>query len=129
MKELAIGEVARQSGLKVSAIRYYESLGLLPPIRRIHGHRRYNPDVLERLAFIQTVQQVGFDLSQILDLVKAFETSNSPVSLCQTMARRKLAEVDKLLARLNNIRHTLAQSLNCECADLNECAYTLNIAK
>lgn len=129
MKELAIGEVARQSGLKVSAIRYYESLGLLRPIRRIHGHRRYNPEVLERLAFIQTVQQVGFDLSQIKELVKAFETSNSPVALCQTMARRKLVEVDKLLARLKNIRHTLAQSLNCECADLNECAYTLNIAK
>lgn len=127
MKELAIGEVAQQSGLKVSAIRYYESLGLLPIARRVHGHRRYNPDILERLAFIQTVQQVGFDLSQILDLVKAFETSNSPVALCQQMARRKLAEVDKLLAHLKKIRHTLAQSLDCDCADLNECAYTLKV--
>ena len=127
MKELAIGEVARQSGLKVSAIRYYESLGLLPTARRVHGHRRYNADIFDRLAFIQTVQQVGFDLSQILDLVKAFETSNSPVALCQEMARRKLAEVDKLISRLKEVRHTLAQSLNCDCADLNECAYTLKI--
>lgn len=127
MKELAIGEIARQSGLKVSAIRYYESLGLLPTARRVHGHRRYDVDILERLAFIQTVQQVGFDLSQILELVKAFETRNSPVALCQEMARRKLAEVDKLVTQLNEIRETLAQSLNCECADLNECAYTLKI--
>lgn len=129
MKELAIGEVARRSGLKISAIRYYESLGLLSPARRVHGHRRYNSEVFERLAFIQTVQQVGFDLSQILDLVKAFETSNSPVALCQEMARQKLIEVDKLLAQLKNVRRTLAESLNCDCANLNECAYTLNVSK
>lgn len=127
MKELSIGEAARQSGLKVSAIRYYESVGLLSPARRLHGHRRYSPDVLERLAFIQTVRQVGFNLSQIADLVKAFETRQSPIALCQEMARQKLAEVDKLLVRLTNVRQTLAQSLDCDCADLNECAYTLNI--
>lgn len=129
MKEFNIGEVARQSGLKVSAIRYYESLGLLPTARRVHGHRRFKPDVFERLAFIQTVQQVGFNLGQILELIKAFETSDSPVALCQGMARQKLAEVDKIISRLKNIRRTLAGSLNCECADLNECAYTLNVTK
>lgn len=127
MKELAIGEVARQSGLKVSAIRYYESLGLLPAARRVHGHRRYETDILERLAFIRTVQQVGFDLTQILELINAFETSDSPAALCREMARRKLAEVDKVLANLKEIRKTLAQSLNCECINLNECAYTLNV--
>lgn len=129
MKEFAIGEVARQSGLKVSAIRYYESLGLLPPAQRVHGHRRYGADIFERLAFIQTVQQVGFDLSQILALIRAFEKNNSPVALCQEMARQKLAEVDKLLARLKKVRRTLAQSLNCECADLKECAYTLKVVE
>lgn len=129
MKELNIGEVARQSGLKVSAIRYYESLGLLPTARRVHGHRRFKPDVFERLAFIQTVQQVGFNLGQILELIKAFETSDSPVALCQGMARQKLAEVDNLIAQLKNVRRTLAESLNCDCADLNECAYTLNITR
>lgn len=129
MKELTIGEVSRLAGLNISAIRYYESLGLLSPVRRVHGHRRYNSDVLERLAFIRTVRQVGFDLSQICDLVRAFETSDSPVALCQEMARRKLAEVDKLLARLKKVRRTLAESLNCDCANLNECAYTLNVTE
>ena len=129
MKELAIGEVARLSGLNISAIRYYESLGLLAPVRRVHGQRRYHHDVLERLSFIQTVRQVGFDLKQILELIKAFETSNSPVTLCQEMARQKLKEVDIILHRLKNVRRTLAQSLNCECESLNECAFTLNIIK
>lgn len=129
MKELAIGEVARLSGLNISAIRYYESLGLLAPTRRVHGHRRYNLDILERLAFIQTVQQVGFDLTQIHQLIQAFETSNSPVTLCQGMARQKLAEVDKLIFQLKKVRRTLADSLDCECANLNECAYTLNLSK
>ena len=129
MKELAIGEIARLSGVNISAIRYYESLGLLAPARRISGQRRYHQDVLERLSFIQTVQKVGFDLKQILELIKAFETSNSPVTLCQGMARQKLAEVDKLISRLKKVRRTLADSLDCECADLNECAFTLNLSK
>lgn len=129
MEELTIGEVAHRAGINISAIRYYESLGLLSPARRVHGHRRYHLDILERLAFIQTVQQVGFDLSQIHDLVRAFETRDSPVTLCQQMARRKLAEVDQALSRLKNIRRTLAQSLNCNCASLTECAYTLNVTK
>lgn len=129
MKELAIGEVARLSGLNISAIRYYESLGLLAPSRRVSGQRRFHQDVLERLTFIQTVQQVGFDLNQILDLIKAFETSNSPVILCQGMARQKLKEVDAILNRLKKVRRTLAESLDCECADLKECAFTLNIIK
>ncbi len=116
-------------GNHISAVRYYESLGLLSPARRVHGHRRYQLDVLERLAFIRTVQQVGFDLGQIHELVRAFETSDSPVALCQEMARRKLAEVDKVLSRLKNIRRTLAQSLNCNCASLAECAYTLNVTE
>lgn len=129
MEELTIGEVARRAGINISAIRYYESLGLLSPARRVHGHRRYHLDVLERLAFIQTVQQVGFDLSQIFNLVKAFETSNSPVALCQEIARQKLMEVDKLLTRLKSVRRTLAQSLNCNCGTIAECAYTLNVNK
>lgn len=129
MKELNIGEVARRSGLKVSAIRYYESLGLLPNARRIHGHRRFQPDVFERLVFIRTLQKVGFDLEQILHLTKAFETSDAPAALCRGMARQKLAEVDKLIHALKIVRRTLADSLDCECANINECAYTLNTAK
>ena len=129
MEELAIGEVARRARLNISAIRYYETLGLLSSARRVHGHRRYHPDVLERLAFIRTVQQVGFDLGQIRELVRAFETSNSPAALCRGMARLKLAEVDRALGRLKAVRRTLAQSLDCDCASLAECAYTLDVAK
>ncbi|MDQ3666883.1 MAG: MerR family transcriptional regulator [Acidobacteriota bacterium] len=129
MGELTIGEVARRAGINISAIRYYESVGLLSPTRRVHGHRRYTLDIIERLAFIRTAQQVGFDLGQIHDLVRAFETRDSPVALCQEMARQKLMEVDRLLSRLKNIRRTLAESLNCNCASLTECAYTLNMTK
>ena len=129
MKELNIGEVARRSGLKVSAIRYYESLGLLPTARRVRGHRRFQPDVFERLDFIRMLQQVGFSLEQVFSLSKAFETSDSPAALCRGMARQKLAEVDQLIARLKDVRRTLADSLDCDCADINECAYTLNMTK
>ena len=125
MQELTIGEVARLSDLRVSAIRYYDSLGLLPKTRRVSGHRRFEIEVIERLTFIKTLQQVGFGLDEIAALSEAFETKNGAVALCQKLARQKLTEVDKMIARLKSVRKTLAGSLNCNCSDLSECAETL----
>lgn len=125
MNDLTIGEVARLSDLRVSAIRYYDSLGLLPATRRVSGHRRFSPEVTERLTFIKTLQQVGFGLLEIAALNQAFETNNSPVALCQKLARQKLSEVDKMITRLKSVRRTLAASLNCTCLDLRECTETL----
>ena len=60
MEELTISEVAKRAGIRASAIRYYESIQLLPPPRRSAGRRRYNPDVLRRISFIQVAQAAGF---------------------------------------------------------------------
>src|SRR5205085_10290790 len=65
MDELTISQVARQAGVRPSTIRYYESIDVLPPARRLNGRRRYDPAILDRLAFIQITQQLGFTLSEI----------------------------------------------------------------
>jgi len=57
---LSISEVAKQIGLRPSAIRYYEQIGVLPPAHRVSGQRRYDPTVLYRLAIIQRARQLGF---------------------------------------------------------------------
>jgi MerR family transcriptional regulator, redox-sensitive transcriptional activator SoxR len=59
MDELPMGEVARRAGLRPSALRYYERLGLLPSAARHNGQRRYTPAILGRLALIQLAQQVS----------------------------------------------------------------------
>ena len=68
-RELAIGEVAERAGMSASRIRYYEARGLLPQPERVSGKRRYGPDVLRRLAIIDSAQRVGFGLEEIRDLL------------------------------------------------------------
>jgi MerR family redox-sensitive transcriptional activator SoxR len=125
-EEFAIGEVARRAGLQVSAIRYYESLGLLPIARRVHGHRRYDTSILERLTFIRVAQQVGFNLNQIRGLIEDFEASNSPDVLCKELARQELVEINRLIAQAQNIKSALERSLRCQCTTIAECTHTLN---
>ena len=62
--ELTTGEAARRAGVATSLIRYYESIGLLPEADRLHGQRRYDADVLGRLAFIGVAQSAGFKLAE-----------------------------------------------------------------
>ena len=90
--ELTIGEVARRAGVATSLIRYYESIGLLPEPDRLHGQRRYDTDVLGRLAFIGVAQSAGFKLSEIKDLVGGIDDgdglSDRIRSLSSPQARR-----------------------------------------
>ncbi len=77
---LTIGEVARRAGLRSSAIRYYEDIGVLPRPERTHGHRRYAPRVFQQLAFIQLAQQAGFSMAEIQTLVSGFD-ENAPLGV------------------------------------------------
>jgi len=67
-KDLAISDVARVFGLRTSAIRYYEQIGILPPPFRKNGQRRYNNSVLFRLAVVQRARETGFTLDEIREL-------------------------------------------------------------
>src|SRR5690349_11986056 len=70
---LSIGEVARRSGLRTSAIRYYEEAGLLPDPPRANGRRQYDAGVLPRLALIAAAQGMGFTIAEIRTLFHGFE--------------------------------------------------------
>ena len=64
-EELTIGEVARRAGIRTSAIRYYESVGLLPAPPRMSGRRRYDPSIVQRLAVLHLAQEAGFTMAEI----------------------------------------------------------------
>jgi MerR family transcriptional regulator, redox-sensitive transcriptional activator SoxR len=72
MPQLSISEVAREVGLRPSAIRYYEQIGILPPIQRTNGQRRYDTTYLHRLAVIQRAGRTGFTLDEIQELFFGF---------------------------------------------------------
>ena len=121
MTELTISEVARQAGIRASAIRYYESVGLLPPPQRVSGQRRYHPDTLRRLAFIQAAQAVGFSVAEMQTLLQELG-GNVPLSKrWQSLAQQKLTEVDALLLRAQGMKRMLTNSLHCGCPDLEKC--------
>jgi len=121
MQELTITEVARQAGVRPSTLRYYESINLLPPPRRVSGRRRYDPTILNRLTFIQVAQKLGFSLAEIQILFHPQEGAISLSANWQHLARQKLTEVEMLIQRSHEIKRSLLQGLDCNCLDLPDC--------
>src|SRR5882724_8868214 len=97
MRRMSIGEVASEAGLRPSAIRYYERLGVLPQAVRVSGRRQYDDAVVERLAIVRFAKQVGFTIDEVRDLLDGIDRRPPPERWRQ-MAERKLAEVAQLIA-------------------------------
>ena len=120
--ELTIGEVARRAGVATSAIRYYESIGLLPPAYRVHGQRRYGTDVLGRLAFVGVAQNAGFTLEEIKQLMGGSDQDGGMAPQMRALSTVKLTEVEALLARASAMKSWLEVANTCSCATPDECA-------
>src|ERR671910_1373997 len=88
---LAIGELARRTGVATSALRYYERIGLLPPAERLGQRRQYPASCVERVALIRLYQDAGFTLAEIGRLLAA--TSRGRPAW-DHLAERKVAELD-----------------------------------
>jgi MerR family redox-sensitive transcriptional activator SoxR len=121
MEELTISEIARRAGIRASAIRYYESVQLLPQPRRVGGRRRYSEDILRRLAVIQMAQQVGFSVAEMRALFESLQADTPIPPQWQTLARQKLSEVDSLIQRAGEMKRLLLERLHCDCLNLDDC--------
>jgi DNA-binding transcriptional MerR regulator len=117
---LTIGQVAHQTGMRTSRIRYYEARGVLPAPRRVSGMRRYGPDVIRRLGIIDVAQRVGFTLDEIRDLL-ASDHGVAHLRLRQ-LAERKLPDIDELIQRATGVRRWLEMTSACECESLDVCS-------
>jgi MerR family transcriptional regulator, redox-sensitive transcriptional activator SoxR len=120
--QLTIGEVARKAGVATSSIRYYESIGVLPEPDRLHGQRRYDEDVLARLAFVGVAQSAGFKLEEIKDLMRSADGAAGMGDQIRALSRRKLGEVDEMLARAQAMKGWLEVANGCECETPAECS-------
>src|SRR5262245_48198954 len=123
MSNLTIGEVAKRAGLRTSAIRYYEDVGVLPPAARRGGQRRYDAAVLDRLAVVHLAQEAGFTVAEIRELVAGFEDSGVATERWRELARRKLVELERQMARLQDMKLLLHESLRCGCVTLDACPW------
>src|SRR5215813_277903 len=122
MPLLTISQVAQQIGIRASAIRYYEQIGLLPPARRMSGQRRYDPTFLYRLAIIQRARQLGFTLSEIRQLFFGFRDVTRASERWRTPSERKLAELEQLMDGIKAVRGVLKKLMTkCRCHTLDQC--------
>ena len=118
---MTIGQVAKQAGLRASAIRFYERAGLLPKPVRSSGQRRYDRTILERLALLEFAKECGFTLAEIRQLFNGFR-DEAPLSVrMQGLARKKIAELDALTRRIAVMKEFLEKAQACRCIDLQEC--------
>jgi MerR family transcriptional regulator, redox-sensitive transcriptional activator SoxR len=118
---LSISEVAGQIGLRPSAIRYYEKIGILPPAHRVGGQRRYDVTALHRLVLIQRARQTGFTLTEIKRLFFGFRAGTPPSVRWQKLKKQKIVELDAMLEHIQTMRDLLEQQGKCRCSALEEC--------
>lgn len=117
----SIGEVAKQVGVRASSIRYYESVGVLPEAERQGGQRRYGPKTVERLKAIAVAKEAGFSLPEIRELLEGSEQGQASERL-QSLAERKLPEVEALIDRAKAMKAWLETARGCGCSTLDVCA-------
>jgi MerR family redox-sensitive transcriptional activator SoxR len=118
---LLIGDVARASGKAPSAIRYYESIRLLPEPVRVSGRRRYPGEVVRSLAVIDTAQRAGFALDDIRLLLQASADDADAVEQLRQVAERRLPGLREAIARAELVREWLEQAADCCCPTLETC--------
>jgi MerR family redox-sensitive transcriptional activator SoxR len=119
MPDLSIGEVARRAGLRTSALRYYERIGLLPRAPRVGGQRRYDPHIIDRLAIVRLGQYVGLRITEIKWLLNEVP-GRPPPERWRKLAKDRLIQVDALIAEAKAIRGLLQMTLDHKCPKLVE---------
>jgi DNA-binding transcriptional MerR regulator len=126
---MRIGEVAGEAGVSTKTLRFYEERGLLPPpSRTASGYRDYQPDVVERLAFIRDAQGAGLTLEEITGVLALKDAGARTCEHTAALLRDHLAEVDRKLHCLQETRARLAELAEragaldpAECVDPQRC--------
>jgi DNA-binding transcriptional MerR regulator len=105
-----IGSVAKESGVPIKTIRYYEEFGLLKSSGRTEGgYRLFNSDVLERLHFIKRAQSLGLNLAEIKDFLQVYDAGKLPCDHIKTKLEDKVQAIDEQIQQLR----ILQQELEC----------------
>ena len=124
-EDLAISDVARVFGLRTSAIRYYEQIGILPSPMRRNGQRCYDNRALFRLAVVQRARETGFTLEEIRELFFGFPPGTRPPKRWHKLSQRKIAELRERMKRLELMETLLKRVEDCRCDALDECGEKL----
>ena len=112
---LPIGEVADSTGVTVSAVRYYDEIGVITATTRIGGKRRFDPDTVGRVSFIRRAQEAGFSLDEIRTLLD--DTQGG----WRDLVEDKLSELSERRERLDVMISMLGDMRDCGCEVVASC--------
>jgi len=122
IQRLSIGEVAERTGLSVSAIRYYESEGLVSPIRNSGGQRRFHRSDIRRLSFVLIAQQLGFTIDEIRSRLEELPEQRAPNQKdWSRLSRQFRDELQRRIDMLERMRDRLDGCIGCGCLSLQRC--------
>ncbi len=120
---LTIGELARRTGLSVSAIRFYEEKGLVAALRTSGNQRRFLRGDIRRLSFILIAQRLGLSLAGIEDAMASLPEGRTPnAAEWKTISRTVRGRIDAQIAALEKVREDLDGCIGCGCLSLKKCA-------
>lgn len=114
---ISIGELARRTGVAITALRYYDELGLVRPQTRASGQRRYAESSVRAVGFVVLLRDVGFSLAEVAELIAA----RTRAACWSALVDRKLAALAEHEYRLLVARTALAHVRDCPANDPLRC--------
>jgi MerR family mercuric resistance operon transcriptional regulator len=108
MKHLTIGHLAKEAGVNLETVRYYERRGLLPrPPRSTSGYRLFPAEAARRLKFIRRAQALGFSLTEVAELLSLRVSRRTTSAQIRAKAEAKIADIETKMRSLESIKKTL----------------------
>ncbi|MEM8504039.1 MAG: heavy metal-responsive transcriptional regulator [Cyanobacteria bacterium P01_D01_bin.1] len=107
LKQLKIGEVSKQTGIAVGALRYYEELGLLSSRRGSNGYRYYSATALRQVLFIKKAQALGFSLEEVGEVLTVHEKGNVPCELVRSLLQEKIEKLTSQIQSMTDFKAEL----------------------
>lgn len=127
---MTVGTLAKQAGVKIDTIRYYERHGLLPQSPRTNsGYRTFTDASVERLRFIKQAQALGFTLNEVKQLLALRLSSDMTCTDVRERAQAKLADIQQKIDSLHVMKRALQQLVSACAADrpASECSFLTNL--
>jgi MerR family redox-sensitive transcriptional activator SoxR len=119
---LTIGELSRRSGVAASALRFYETVGLIDSQRTSGNQRRYPRHMLRRIAFIRAAQRVGLSLDEIHAALSSLPNQRTPTTADWTrVSSAWTARIDRQIADLERLKSKLTGCVGCGCLSMRTC--------
>lgn len=122
MSSISVGMLAKRSGVKVSALHFYEEKGLISSWRSPGNQRRYDRSVLRRVAVIKTAQRLGLSLKEISVALEQLSTGKGATKDdWQKLSTQWRSKLDQRISDLTKLRDDLTQCIGCGCLSMEQC--------